>query len=220
MRPDGSDRKVIVADCRMPDGIAIDVAAGHIYWTNMGSAQRERRLHRARRSRRAGIAGSSFPRAPRSRRSRSSSTRRTASCTGATAKGCASCAQSRRVEIETLVETGRGDADRRDQTRWCVGITIDPEREQIYWTQKGPDDAGPGRIFRAGHRNPKGPDRRQPHRHRSLFDHLPEPIDLELDLKNASCTGPIAATRRAATRSTARPMDAKARARRRSCSPI
>ena len=45
-------------------------------------------------------------------------------------------------QIETLVETGRGEADRRDQTRWCVGIAIDPERGQIYWTQKGPDNGG------------------------------------------------------------------------------
>src|SRR5262249_53531457 len=51
-------------------------------------------------------------------------------------------------EIETLVETGRGDVDRRDQTKWCVGITIDPVRKQFYWTQKGPDNAGLGRIFR------------------------------------------------------------------------
>ena len=51
MNPDGSDRKVIVTGCEMPDGIAVDVAAGHIYWTNMGtSVRRERRLHRARRS--------------------------------------------------------------------------------------------------------------------------------------------------------------------------
>ena len=36
MNPDGSDRKIIVTDCRYPDGIAVDVKAGHIYWTNMG----------------------------------------------------------------------------------------------------------------------------------------------------------------------------------------
>src|SRR5499426_4744695 len=36
MNPDGSDRKTIVTDCRLPDGIAVDVEAGHIYWTNMG----------------------------------------------------------------------------------------------------------------------------------------------------------------------------------------
>ena len=37
--------------------------------------------------------------------------------------------------------------------------------------------------------------------YRSLFDDLPEPIDLELDLEVASSTGRIAATRRSAIRS-------------------
>src|SRR4051812_4417275 len=36
VNPDGSDRKVIVNDCPLPDGIVVDVEAGHIYWTNMG----------------------------------------------------------------------------------------------------------------------------------------------------------------------------------------
>src|SRR5262250_2862974 len=36
MNPDGSDRKTIVTDCRLPDGIVVDVDAGHIYWTNKG----------------------------------------------------------------------------------------------------------------------------------------------------------------------------------------
>src|SRR5919197_6282239 len=49
--------------------------------------------------------------------------------------------------IETLVRTGQGEADRRDATKWCVGITVDVERKQMYWTQKGPDKAGKGRSF-------------------------------------------------------------------------
>src|SRR5262245_55268616 len=36
MNPDGSDRKTIITGGRLPDGIAVDVEAGHIYWTNMG----------------------------------------------------------------------------------------------------------------------------------------------------------------------------------------
>src|SRR6184192_4955397 len=36
MKTDGSDGRVIVTGCRMPDGIVVDVEAGHIYWTNMG----------------------------------------------------------------------------------------------------------------------------------------------------------------------------------------
>src|SRR5712691_11449097 len=36
MNPDGSNRKTIVTDCHLPDGIVVDAGAGHIYWTNMG----------------------------------------------------------------------------------------------------------------------------------------------------------------------------------------
>ena len=41
LSPDGSDRKVIVTECRYPDGPAVDVAAGHIYWTNMGKPTKD-----------------------------------------------------------------------------------------------------------------------------------------------------------------------------------
>ena len=35
--PDGSDLKTIISEGRkLPDGLVVDVAAGHIYWTNMG----------------------------------------------------------------------------------------------------------------------------------------------------------------------------------------
>jgi hypothetical protein len=87
-------------------------------------------------------------------------------------------------QIETLVEAGRGDEDRRDQRRWPVGITIDPERKQVYWTQKGPDNGEQGRIFRAGIDIPKGETAANRSDIEVFFDRLPEPIDLELDLKN------------------------------------
>ena len=45
---DGSDRKVIVTGCRIPDGIVVDVDAGHIYWTNMGVPNRDDGSIRAR----------------------------------------------------------------------------------------------------------------------------------------------------------------------------
>ena len=39
--PDGSDLKTIINEGRkLPDGLALNVAAGHIYWTNMGDPKR------------------------------------------------------------------------------------------------------------------------------------------------------------------------------------
>jgi hypothetical protein len=79
----------------------------------------------------------------------------------------------------------KGDArPGTDQTKWCVGITVDPDGEQIYWTQKGPDDAGKGRLFRANIDIPKGETAANRTDIEVLFDDLPEPIDLELDRKN------------------------------------
>ena len=86
--------------------------------------------------------------------------------------------------IETLVQTGRATPIASTQTKWCVGITIDPKRKQIYWTQKGPDDAGLGRIFRANIEIPKGETPANRSDIEVWFDRLPEPIDLELDLTN------------------------------------
>src|SRR6185312_14014269 len=34
--PDGSAKMVIVSGCRLPDGVVVDIDAGHVYWTNMG----------------------------------------------------------------------------------------------------------------------------------------------------------------------------------------
>jgi len=87
-------------------------------------------------------------------------------------------------KIENLVVAGEGEDDRRDQTKWCVGITVDPKREQIYWTQKGPSKGNQGRIFRANVEIPNGENAANRTDIEVLFDGLPEPIDLELDLKN------------------------------------
>jgi hypothetical protein len=83
--------------------------------------------------------------------------------------------------IETLVRTGVTEEDRRDATNWCVGIAIDRERGQIYWTQKGPDNAGKGRIFRAGMDLPPGENAAQRSDIDLVYGGLPEPIDLEID---------------------------------------
>jgi hypothetical protein len=184
MNPDGSDRKVIVTDCHLPDGIAVDVVAGHIYWTNMGIPNlNDGSIERADidgKNRRVVI--------PRGR----THTPKQIQLDKKNGKLYWCDREGMRVmrsnldgsQIETLVETGRGDADQRDPTRWCVGITIDPERRQIYWTQKGPDNGQQGRIFRAGIEIPEGETAVNRSDIEVFFDHLPEPIDLELDLNN------------------------------------
>jgi hypothetical protein len=88
-------------------------------------------------------------------------------------------------QIETLVQTDGGDSrPGRDQTKWCVGITVDPQRGHVYWTQKGGDDAGVGSILRANLEMPKGQTAANRTDIEVLFENLPEPIDLELDLEN------------------------------------
>jgi hypothetical protein len=185
MLPDGSDRKVVVADCHLPDGIAIDVEAGHIYWTNMGLsvATNDGSIERADLD-----GGNRRVLVP----SGATHTPKQLQLDKKNGKLYWCDREGMRVmranldgsSIETLVETGRGDADRRDLTRWCVGIAIDPVRKQIYWTQKGPENGDQGRLLRAGLDIPKGETAANRGDIEVFFDQLPEPIDLELDLKN------------------------------------
>ncbi|MEA5114714.1 MAG: hypothetical protein VB050_11865 [Geobacteraceae bacterium] len=184
MNPDGSDRKVIITECRHPDGVAVDVEAGHIYWTNMGVPHREdgsieradldgrnrmiivpvggtftpKQLHLDKKNRKLYWSDREGMRVMRSNLDGSN--------------------------IETLVERGRGETDRKDQLRRCVGITLDVELGHFYWTQKGPENAGKGRIFRAGTDMPEGETPSSRSDIELLYDGLPEPIDLQLDLRN------------------------------------
>jgi len=88
-------------------------------------------------------------------------------------------------KIETLVDTGQGEARPGKEIRkWCVGIALDVDGGKLYWTQKGPDNAGEGRIFRANLEIPKGQTPVNRKDIELLFDGLPEPIDLDLDLAN------------------------------------
>jgi hypothetical protein len=184
LNADGSDKKVIVSGCRTPDGIVVDVDAGHIYWTDMGipnvnDGSIERADLDGQNRRMIVPPGGTF-------------TPKQIHLDKKNGKLYWSDREGMRVmrsyldgsKIETLVQNGQGDEDRRDQMKWCVGITVDPGRGQIYWTQKGPDDAGKGRIFRASTEIPKGQSPENRTDVEVLFQGLPEPIDLELDLHN------------------------------------
>jgi hypothetical protein len=185
MRPDGSDRKVVVADCRMPDGIAIDVEAGHIYWTNMGLsvAANDGSIERADLD--GGNRRMLVPPGVTHTPKQLQLDKKNGKLYWCDREGMRVMrANLDGSSIETLVETGRSDADRRDLTRWCVGIAIDPVRKQIYWTQKGPENGDQGLLLRAGIEIPKGETAANRSDIEVFFDRLPEPIDLEIDQKN------------------------------------
>jgi len=183
MSADGSDRKVIVSGCKLPDGIVVDVEAGHIYWTNMGVPDRnDGTIERADldgSNRQVVIpAGVTFTPKQIHLEKRSG---KLYWCDREGMRVMRSDLDG--TNVETLVKTGEEEDDRRDATKWCVGITVDPERGQIYWTQKGPDNASVGRIFRAGIEMPKGENPGERTDIELLFDNLPEPIDLEFALE-------------------------------------
>ncbi len=183
--PDGSDVKTIVNEGRkLPDGIVVDVAAGHIYWTNMGNPKaNDGTIDRA------DLDGTNVTNIVPSG---ATWTPKQLQLDAKNRKLYWSDREGMRVmrsnldgsNIETLVETGHGDADRPDARNWCVGIAIDVNGGKFYWTQKGNDNAGEGRIFRAGLEIPKGQTPANRRDIEVLFDNLPEPIDLDLDLGN------------------------------------
>jgi len=184
-KPDGSDVKTIVNEGRkLPDGIVLDVAAGHIYWTNMGNPK---------------VNDGTIDRADLDGKNVTNIVPPGATWTP---KQLQFDAKNRKLywsdregmrvmranldgsNIETLVATGHGDADRLDARNWCVGIAVDVNGGKFYWTQKGNDNAGQGRIFRAGLEIPRGQTPANRQDIEVLYDNLPEPIDLDLDLSN------------------------------------
>ena len=184
--PDGSDLKTIINEGRkLPDGLVVDIAAGHIYWTNMGHPKaNDGFILRSDLDGKNMITiippGSTF-------------TPKQVWLEKKSGKLYWSDREGMRVmranldgsNIETLVDTSQGDPrPGRDARKWCVGIAVDPDGGKFYWTQKGDDNAGQGQIFRANIELPA----RESSANRSdielLYKDLPEPVDLELDLAN------------------------------------
>ena len=141
---EGNDLKTIIEKVGVPDGIAIDPTKGHIYFTNMGLYHE----------------GEHFPKNDGSieRINFDGSNRATIIPKGSTftpkqmqidvANGFIywSDREGMRVmrakldgsHITTLIETGIGEEDRKDETRHCVGVAIDSLcRSYLYWTRHG-----------------------------------------------------------------------------------
>jgi DNA-binding beta-propeller fold protein YncE len=181
---DGSDARTLLTGLRgTPDGIVVDADAGYIYWTHMGRADADDGYIQ-----RAKLDGSEL-------------TKIVPDGGTFTPKQLKLDAKHRKLywadregmrimranvdgsHVETLIETGHGDADRANQANWCVGIALDVDGGKVYWTQKGGSPPNTGSIRRASLEMPQGMDAA----HRSdveiLIDGLPEPIDLDLDVR-------------------------------------
>jgi hypothetical protein len=177
--------KVVVPSAGQgPDGIAVDLAAGYIYWTGMGvPADNDGFIKRSN------LDGSNIVTLVPAGGTYTPKQMRVEPVSG---KLYWSDREGMRVmrsnidgsNVEALVTTGMTAADRMDNSRWCVGIALDTAGGWFYWTQKGPDNGGVGSIRRAHIQMPAGQTSTNRTDIEILYSGLPEPIDIDLDLQD------------------------------------
>ncbi|MFT3814019.1 MAG: 3-hydroxyacyl-CoA dehydrogenase NAD-binding domain-containing protein [Acidovorax sp.] len=189
---DGTDERVLVDDLvSKPDGVTIDPARKHIYYTFMGAT-------------RTGEGDFWENEGEIERCNYDGSDRKTILPAGSfvTGKQCIFDAATQRLywcdregmrvmsckpdgsDLHTHVQTGAGE-DKHDAGRHCVGVAVDAAGGWLYWTQKGAPKGGEGRISRV----PLAPlaagaDPAQRGDIEVILSGLPEPIDLEWDEGN------------------------------------
>ena len=187
-KPDGSDLKTLISETGKhvhPDGIVVDAEAGYIYWTNMGNLKaNDGSIDRAdldgsNITSIVPLGGTFTPK--KLQLDKQNQKLYWCDREGMRVMRC----NLDGSHVQTLVDTSQGDSrPGKDPKKWCVGIAIDVEGGKLYWTQKGPDNAGQGRILRAGLEIPAGQAPANRKDIEVLYDNLPEPIDLDLDLAN------------------------------------
>ena len=161
------------------DGVAVDVEGGHVYWTDMGLLNLTTGAVR-----RAKLDGSDVEVLVTGD---DTDTPKQMKLDLEAGKMYWSDREGMRVQranldgsdLETLVTAGD---DVSDASTHCVGMAIDPDGGYFYWSQRGAPGAGEGSIRRAGIEMPSGMDSTNRDDIEVLFEGLPEPIDLDLDL--------------------------------------
>jgi hypothetical protein len=180
---DGKNIEVLVRDRRdTPDGIALDVARRHLYWTNMGADPKTDGGYIERSDLDGTNVVTVVPKGI-------THTPKQLKFSAEDQRLYWSDREGMRVmranldgtNFETLVVAGTSEDDRLDPTKWCVGIAVDYAGGWIYWTQKGGDNGGHGRIFRARLDIPAGQKPQARNDIEVLYSDLPEPIDLDID---------------------------------------
>src|SRR5260370_28722336 len=134
LNPDGTNLQAIVTKgLRIPDGVAVDVDAGHIYWTNMGNpSANDGSIDRC------DLDGSNvtniIPPGGTFTPKQLQLDKRNDTLYWSDREGMRVMrANLNGSAIETLVETGRGDADRRDLRNCVVGIVVGTQHNKIYF---------------------------------------------------------------------------------------
>ncbi|KAJ5505674.1 hypothetical protein N7453_004631 [Penicillium expansum] len=168
-QPDGSGlRELITNISSLPDGIAIDTARQHIYWTNMGvPSANDGSIQRCDLSGRNIVTiippgQTHTPKqmiiAPKSKKLYWSD-REGMRVMRANMDGS---------DIEVLYQAGITNTDRQDAQNWCVGIAVDEESKKD--RRRGTKDGFSEWVSKKNDADIQ-----------ILLDNLPEPIDLELD---------------------------------------
>ncbi|GKZ62089.1 hypothetical protein AnigIFM49718_009159 [Aspergillus niger] len=145
-QPDGSSLKEIVTDLQtLPDGVAVDSANGHIYWTNMGE-----RMVNDGSIQRCDISGGNIRTIVPPGRTHTPKQLKIANqklywCDREGMQVMRANLDG--SEVEVLHRAGVTEEDREDRRNWCVGIAVDESRGKLYWTQKGQSKGSQGKIM-------------------------------------------------------------------------
>ncbi len=175
-------RTLVSSAGKGPDGIAVDVAGGHLFWTTMGvPADNDGSLLRSQLdgSKVTTIVATGLTYTPKQLK-----------LDVAGQQLYWSDREGMRIQrvaidgsaLETLVTVATGDSARKNASNWCVGLALDLVHGFFYWTQKGPDDGMVGSIRRAHLQMPDGQTDTTRTDVEVLIDGLPEPVDLDLDV--------------------------------------
>jgi hypothetical protein len=187
----GRVRTLITGLDERADGIVVDQARGHVYWTNMGAPD----PGSGPRSEVAYARNGSLERADLDGGNRVTIVPRGAFTTGKQlaadwAAGVLYWCDREGMQVlscnldgsdlRPLVVPAVGEKAAQTIANHCVGIAVDLDRRLLYWTQKGAPKAGEGRVFRAPLDLAPGVNAFYRDDIEVLWKDLPEPIDLHL----------------------------------------